>query len=79
MIKRSIKIKGHSTSVTLEKEFWIALEALAAAHHTTVTAIIVEVDARRTRAEDHRSLSSHLRVWILEKAGDGVCMEEQES
>lgn len=65
MIKRSIKIKGHATSVTLEREFWEALESCASKNGLSVASIITEVDRHRSTSTPNRSLSSCLRVWIL--------------
>ena len=63
--KRSVRIAGHPTSVSLEPEFWDALKALAAARGRSVERLIGEVDAAR----DGRNLSSALRVAVLESLG----------
>jgi len=60
--KRSVKIAGHKTSVSLEPEFWDALKSLAAARARSVERLIGEIDAVRTG----RNLSSALRVAVLE-------------
>ena len=61
MKKRSIKIKGHATSITMEDEFWDALKTLAVKQSRPLAAIISEVDAARGT----RNLSSALRVYVL--------------
>jgi len=61
MKKRSITLKGHRTSVTLEAEFWDALEAIANTRKTSLQKIAEEIDA--TRGESN--LASALRVYIL--------------
>ena len=61
--KYSIAIDGHRTSVSLEPEFWRALKEIAAARHTTLSALVTEVD--RTRSGN---LSSALRVFVLKEA-----------
>ncbi len=61
IIKRSVRIAGHMTSVSLEKPFWDTLESLARARGLTLGKLIEEVDARRDKA----NLSSALRVYIL--------------
>jgi predicted DNA-binding ribbon-helix-helix protein len=60
--KRSVKIAGHATSLTLEEPFWNALKEIAAHEGKTVTHIIESVDADRTET----NLSSAMRVYILE-------------
>jgi predicted DNA-binding ribbon-helix-helix protein len=59
--KRSVTLKGHRTSVTLEPAFWDALDAILAAKKTSLQRLIEEIDA--TRADTN--LSSALRVFIL--------------
>jgi predicted DNA-binding ribbon-helix-helix protein len=61
VVKRSISIAGHRTSVSLEAPFWDALKDLAAARGTSVQALVGEVDAGRGSA----NLSSALRVFVL--------------
>ena len=62
-LKRSITIAGHRTSISLEKEFWDALQKLALQRGRSITAIVAEVD----RARGERNLSSALRVWVLDQ------------
>ena len=61
MKKRSITLKGHRTSVTLEPEFWDALEALAATKGISIQKLAEGVDASR----GNTNLSSALRVAVL--------------
>jgi predicted DNA-binding ribbon-helix-helix protein len=58
--KRSVIVAGHSTSVSLEPEFWDALKAIAAARGQSLGQLIGEVDAGR-----QGNLSSALRVFVL--------------
>lgn len=62
MIRRSITFCGHRTSVALEEEFWQALESLASAQGRSVSRLICDLDAARSR---DRSLASLLRVYAL--------------
>ncbi len=62
MKKRSIKIAGHATSVTLEDEFWEEFKAIAAARGMSVAAMIEEIDEARTTG-----LSSAIRVFVLQE------------
>ena len=61
MKKRSVKIAGHATSITMEDEFWDALKKLAEKQGRPLAAIIAEVDAAR----GPRNLSSAVRIYIL--------------
>jgi predicted DNA-binding ribbon-helix-helix protein len=63
-LKRSLTIEGHRTSLSLEPEFWAALQDSAAAERKSVAALVAEID--RTRGE--RNLSSAIRVWLLRQA-----------
>ena len=65
MRKRSVTIAGHRTSISLEPEFWAALEAAAAARALSLPRLIGEID----RGRAGRSLSSTLRVFLLDEAG----------
>jgi len=62
IVKRSIEIAGHRTSVTLEDAFWNALREIADARGQTLRALIAEVDARRGR----NNLSSAIRLFVLD-------------
>ena len=65
LIKRSLAIAGHKTSVALEREFWTALEREAAHQGKSLAAVVAEIDATRIRATPRRSLASAIRVWLL--------------
>lgn len=60
MKKRSVKIAGHATSVTLEDEFWAALTDIAARRGQSLNQIIAEIDTGRSG-----NLSSAIRVFVL--------------
>lgn len=60
--KRSIKVEGHNTSVSLEDEFWSALKEIATAGGTTMHALVAQVHEKRIG----NNLSSALRVYVLE-------------
>ncbi|MGD0185478.1 MAG: ribbon-helix-helix domain-containing protein [Roseiarcus sp.] len=64
IVKRSLTISGHRTSVSLEDAFWRRLKALAAARAQSLSALIAEIDASR----DGANLSSAVRVFVLESA-----------
>ena len=61
-IKRSITIAGHRTSISLEPEFWAALQRLAKSRTISLAALVAEIDQSR----GERNLSSAIRVAILQ-------------
>ncbi len=61
MKKRSITLKGHRTSISLEPEFWSALEGMAAAKGLSLQKLVEDVDGHRGNV----NLSSALRVHAL--------------
>ena len=64
IVKRSLTISGHRTSISIEEAFWRRLKALAAKRERSVGAMIAEIDAGREGA----NLSSAIRVYVLENA-----------
>jgi predicted DNA-binding ribbon-helix-helix protein len=59
--KRSVKIAGHSTSLSLEGIFWDALKEVAAGRGLSLNALIEEIDRGRGG-----NLSSAVRVYLLQ-------------
>ena len=64
VLKRSLSIAGHRTSVSLEDAFWRRLRTIAVERRLSVNALAAIVDASRGEA----NLSSALRVFVLEWA-----------
>jgi len=62
VIKRSIAIAGHRTSISLEEPFWEELRRIALARGIALQRLVAEVDAGRAG----ENLSSALRVHVLE-------------
>ena len=60
IVKRSVVIAGHRTSVSLEPAFWDALKELAQRRALSINKQIAEID--RDRAGN---LSSAIRVYVL--------------
>ncbi|MDE2582282.1 MAG: ribbon-helix-helix domain-containing protein [Rhodospirillales bacterium] len=65
LVKRSLALSGHRTSVALEPAFWDALMAIAAARRQTLAALVAAVDG--SRGPD-QPLASALRVLALTEA-----------
>ncbi len=62
LLKRSLSLSGHRTSVALEAEFWHALERLADVEGCTLSALVARIDRER---DPQRPLASALRVRAL--------------
>ncbi len=60
--KHSISIRGHRTSVSLEKEFWDSLQTIARSRGQTFAALMAEIDEQR---QPDVNLSSAARVYAL--------------
>jgi predicted DNA-binding ribbon-helix-helix protein len=63
--KRSVRIAGHRTSVSLEPAFWAALKAAAARRGLSLNRLIEAIDRERTAAPHPGNLSSAVRVFVL--------------
>jgi predicted DNA-binding ribbon-helix-helix protein len=61
IVKRSVSIAGHRTSVSLEEPFWEVLQEIAELEAVSVQALIGRIDAER----GDQNLSSALRVFVL--------------
>jgi predicted DNA-binding ribbon-helix-helix protein len=66
VVKRSVRIAGHATSVSLEAAFWQGLCDIAAARRVTVNALLATIDAARAG-----NLSSAIRLFVLAAARRG--------
>jgi predicted DNA-binding ribbon-helix-helix protein len=61
VIKRSIVIAGHKTSVSLEDAFWQGLKDIAISRHITLSELAATIDNGRP----HGNLSSAIRLFVL--------------
>jgi predicted DNA-binding ribbon-helix-helix protein len=62
VLKRSIVIAGHKTSVSLEDQFWDALREIATTQCTAVGTLVSTIDGDR----QHNNLSSAIRLFVLD-------------
>jgi predicted DNA-binding ribbon-helix-helix protein len=62
VLKRSVVINHHKTSVSLEDAFWKAIKTIAAGRSLTLSDLVAEVDGERRQG----NLSSALRLYVLE-------------
>jgi predicted DNA-binding ribbon-helix-helix protein len=63
VIKRSIVIDGHKTSVSLEDAFWEDLKRIAHARQVTLSELVTKIDLTREQG----NLSSALRLFVLQR------------
>ncbi|WP_102958983.1 ribbon-helix-helix domain-containing protein [Mangrovicella endophytica] len=65
IVKRSIAIRGHRTSISIEEPFWAALRAMADRQAISLAGLVARIDARR---DESTNLSSAIRVAVLTDA-----------
>ena len=68
VIKRSVRVAGHKTSVSLEDAFWRGLKEIAGEHHVPLSDLIDRIDSGRQYA----NLSSAIRMYVLRHYRDQV-------
>jgi predicted DNA-binding ribbon-helix-helix protein len=62
VVKRSIVIAGHKTSVSLEEAFWKGLKEIASGRDRTLSEMVSAIDSSRA----HGNLSSAIRLFVLD-------------
>ena len=62
-VKRSLTLKGHRTSVSLEDEFWVAFREIADEKDMPINALAAEIDASR---DLDAGLASAIRLYVLQ-------------
>jgi predicted DNA-binding ribbon-helix-helix protein len=62
VVKRSIVIAGHKTSVSLEDAFWKGLKEIATGKEVTLSDLVASIDTDRR----HGNLSSAIRLFVLD-------------
>lgn len=61
IVKRSVVLEGHKTSVSLEDEFWEGLRVIAARRKANMSSLVREIDRERGTG----NLSSAIRVFVF--------------
>jgi len=61
IVKRSLVVAGHKTSVSLEEAFWIGLREIAEERRVTLSDLAGAIDSRR-----EGNLSSAIRLFVLD-------------
>jgi len=62
VVKRSIVIAGHKTSVSLEDAFWNGLKEIAVSRNVALSDLVSSIDKERK----HGNLSSAIRLFVLD-------------
>ena len=62
VVKRSIVVAGHKTSVSLEDAFWKGLKEIAGGRDMTLSDLVAAIDSERR----HGNLSSAIRLFVLD-------------
>ena len=68
IVKRSIAVGGHRTSVSLEDAFWSALRQIAHGRRMTLGELVENIDANRKEG----NLSSAIRLFVLKVYQDQI-------
>ncbi len=62
VVKRSIVVAGHKTSVSLEEAFWNGMKEISAARNMTLSELVGAIDGNRQQG----NLSSAIRLFVLD-------------
>lgn len=62
VVKRSIVIAGHKTSVSLEDAFWKGLKEIASGRGATLSEMVASINSGRAQG----NLSSAIRLFVLD-------------
>jgi predicted DNA-binding ribbon-helix-helix protein len=62
VVKRTVTIAGHKTSVSLEDAFWQSLKEIASERDMTRSELIADIKSKRR----HANLSSAVRLFVLD-------------
>jgi predicted DNA-binding ribbon-helix-helix protein len=73
VVKRSIVVAGHKTSVSLEDDFWKGLKEIARSRDMTLSDLVAAIDAGR----HHGNLSSAIRLHVLRFYREQIAEDEQ--
>ncbi|MDR6304530.1 putative DNA-binding ribbon-helix-helix protein [Nitrobacter vulgaris] len=62
VVKRSIVVAGHKTSVSLEEAFWNGMKEISSHRDMTLSELVGEIDSNRQQG----NLSSAIRLFVLD-------------
>jgi predicted DNA-binding ribbon-helix-helix protein len=75
VVKRSVVVAGHKTSVSLEDAFWKVLKDMASERDMTLSDLVGKIDSQRDRG----NLSSAIRLFALDFYRDQISELEKRS
>lgn len=67
VIKRSLKIAGHSTSISLEEPFWRLLRHVASEEGLGLAALVETIDRERQSSNLSSAVRVHLLEWMMQR------------
>ena len=67
MVKRSLSLYGHRTSLALEAEFWTVIDKAVEESGKSFARFIRDLDDQRMENGATQNLASFLRVWVLNR------------
>ncbi len=67
LLKKSFTIGNHRTSISLEPEFWDALEIIAKEQNVSLSKLVLKIDNEKPK--DYINLASYIRILVLKKIG----------
>jgi len=65
LIKRSLSLYGHATSLAMEAEYWRVVDYIARQNELSVAALIKRLDDERIDQKYGRGLAAFIRVWAI--------------
>jgi predicted DNA-binding ribbon-helix-helix protein len=71
VVKRSIVVAGHKTSVSLEEAFWNGMKEISGLRNMTLSELVGEIDGKRQQG----NLSSAIRLFVLDHFRSQACGE----
>jgi predicted DNA-binding ribbon-helix-helix protein len=75
IVKRSVVINGHKTSVSLEQRFWEGVKFVAGEKNFTISGLLAEIDGQRTQD----NLSSAIRLYVFDYYVSLIPQQEHDS
>jgi predicted DNA-binding ribbon-helix-helix protein len=73
VVKRSIVVAGHKTSVSLEEAFWNGMKEISGLRNMTLSELVGEIDNNRQQG----NLSSAIRLFVLDCVRSGRTKSER--
>ncbi len=72
VVKRSIVVAGHKTSVSLEEAFWNGMKEISGLRNMTLSELVGEIDGNRQQG----NLSSAIRLFVLDHFKNRACVSQ---